>query len=142
MEHVLKCIGSAEDPPFYNSSPDYEPLPDVVLIESSRDSERPPGVRFGTHVHAILATVALCEYDEGEKVAGLQGRILGCTDDEVKAAGSVVNNVLTHELISRAKQAESCGQCRREAPFTIAGRNGTIIEVVIDLAFRFWTVGA
>jgi ATP-dependent helicase/nuclease subunit A len=120
------------------------PLPDIDLIELQRESERPPGARFGTLVHAILATVPLGANPEAvARIAALQGRILGCTNDEVAAASPLVNNVLTHELISRARQAISRGHCRRETPITLTRQDGTIVEGVVDLAFLeldCWTV--
>jgi ATP-dependent helicase/nuclease subunit A len=126
-----KSIGSAK-------------LTEVDVIELQREKERPQGARFGTLVHTILATVALDADSEAiEEMAKLQGRILGCTDDEVTAAIPVVNGVLAHDLIEKANAALGQGHCRRETPITLTRTDGGLIEGVIDLAFlegNTWTI--
>ena len=48
------------------------------------------------------------------------------------AAASVVNAVLQHELMARARQS---ARLRRETPVTWTQQDGTLIEGVLDLAF-------
>jgi hypothetical protein len=118
--------------------------PDVALVETGASGTRPTGPRFGTLVHATLATVAL---DAGaEQVAeavALQARILGAPDDERRAAAAVVGAALAHSLLARAREAWRAGRCRRETPVAVLDADGTLIEGVLDLAWeddRGWTV--
>jgi ATP-dependent helicase/nuclease subunit A len=119
-------------------------LPTVTLVELPRNKERPAGVRFGALVHATLSTVDLDAAPESTKrVATLQGRILGASEEEVEAASITVQTVLGHPLLQRAGRAWLCGQCRRETPITLTLENGTLVEGVIDVAFLeddSWTV--
>jgi hypothetical protein len=105
---------------------------------------RPAGPRFGTLVHATLATVALDAIAEQvTEAVALQARILGAPDDERAAAATVVGAVLAHPLIARAREAERAGRCRRETPLAVHEADGTLLEGVIDLAWEDdggWTV--
>jgi ATP-dependent exoDNAse (exonuclease V) beta subunit len=105
---------------------------------------RPIGPRFGTLVHAILATVALdAERDAVVEVATMQGRILGATPEEIAAAVTLVQAALAHPLLGRAREAWRSGRCRRETPVTVVEPDGSILEGVLDLAFEEdegWTV--
>jgi ATP-dependent exoDNAse (exonuclease V) beta subunit len=105
---------------------------------------RPGGPRFGTLVHATLATVPLdatpAQIAEG---VGLQARILGAPGEEVEAATALVVAAFAHPLMARARDAWRAGRCRREMP--VAGRqpDGTLVEGALDLAFEEagrWTV--
>jgi ATP-dependent helicase/nuclease subunit A len=118
-------------------------LPPVKIIEVPREPDRPSGIRFGALVHAVLATVPLDgDADVIQRVAELQGRTLGSTDEEVESAAKVVQSVLALPILQRARDAAKTHRCRREAP--IAWRHGeTLIEGVIDLAFeegKRWTL--
>ncbi|MCA1649881.1 MAG: PD-(D/E)XK nuclease family protein, partial [Acidobacteria bacterium] len=107
----------------------------VQVVEIAGAAERPRGPRFGTLVHAVLATVAL---DAGEeaiaRTAATQGRILQppASDNEVTAAVKVVSAVLRHDLMARARNAS---RMRRETPITWLQNDGMLIEGVLDLAF-------
>ena len=105
---------------------------------------RPAGPRFGTLVHAALATVALdataAQIDES---VSLQARILGAPPDEARAATALVAAALAHPLMARAREAWHAGRCRRETPVTWRQPDGSLIEGVVDLAFEDgegWTV--
>jgi ATP-dependent helicase/nuclease subunit A len=118
-------------------------LPNVKIVEVPRDPDRPSGIRFGALVHAVLGTVPLDgDADVIRRVAVLQGRTLGSTDEEVESAAKVVQTVLALPILDRAREAAKTNRCRREAP--IAWRRGeTLIEGVIDLAFeegKRWTL--
>jgi ATP-dependent exoDNAse (exonuclease V) beta subunit len=115
----------------------------VEEVERPRDSAR--GKRYGTLVHAVLATVPLDgSADVVGDTVGLQGRILGASVHEVECARVVVNNALKHPLMRRALAAEQRGECRREAPVTLRQPGGDVLEGVIDLAFcednTWWVV--
>jgi ATP-dependent exoDNAse (exonuclease V) beta subunit len=116
----------------------------VTLVELPTDPSRPAGPRFGTLVHAVLATVPL-DGDAAAIIAAatLQGRILGAPPDETTAAASAVAAVLAHPLLRRAATAERRRDCRRETPVTLRATDGTIVDGVVDLAFHddgTWTV--
>jgi ATP-dependent helicase/nuclease subunit A len=118
--------------------------PQVDVVELPRDGERPAGARFGTLVHAALATVALdATAEEATKVVALQGRILGAAEREIMAAADLVRATLSHPLLLRARKAAARGQCRREVPVTLTRQDGSIIEGTVDLVFlddALWTV--
>ena len=116
----------------------------VTLIELPCDVDRPSGPRYGTLVHAVLATVSL-DADRGRvgEVAALQGRTLGATDTEVASAEAVVTAALRHPLMNRAREAAAKAVCRRETPVTFNEPGRALIEGVVDLAFQegdTWTV--
>jgi ATP-dependent exoDNAse (exonuclease V) beta subunit len=117
---------------------------DVTLIETAPGAQRPAGPRFGTLVHAVLATVALDAAPDGIRDAvGLQARILAATAEEADAAIRLVGEALAHPLLARACDAERAGRCRREAPVALRQTDGSVIEGVLDLAFEHdgrWTV--
>jgi ATP-dependent exoDNAse (exonuclease V) beta subunit len=113
---------------------------EVDVIEIDRDPERPSGPRYGSLVHAVLATAPL---DASESVvrpiAEVQGRLLGATAEEVASAAKVVARALAHPILERARHADAC---RRETPVTLGEEDG-LTEGVVDLAFRegeVWTV--
>ncbi|HMJ56834.1 MAG TPA: UvrD-helicase domain-containing protein [Polyangiaceae bacterium] len=106
---------------------------------------RPHGKRFGILVHAVLSTIDLgAGAKRIENQARAQGRLLGATHDEIAAAAASVVAALRHPLLVRAKSAAAC---RRESPLSVKATDGTLIEGVLDLAFReieagtpIWTV--
>ncbi|HZP42934.1 MAG TPA: UvrD-helicase domain-containing protein [Candidatus Binatia bacterium] len=117
---------------------------DVAIAEVAVPSGRPHGTRFGSLVHAVLATVALdAEPDAVAAAAGVQARILGATDAEASAAVDAVVAALGHPLLVRAAEAARAGCCRREVPVTLRLDDGTLVEGVVDAAFcdgGTWTV--
>jgi ATP-dependent exoDNAse (exonuclease V) beta subunit len=114
------------------------------VVDAASGLARPSGPRFGTLVHAILATVALdAARDAVAEVAALQARLLGATPEETAAATAVVEAALAHPLLLRAREAWRRGRCRRECPITAVQADGSILEGVLDLAFEEddgWTV--
>jgi ATP-dependent helicase/nuclease subunit A len=134
-EWAAEAAGSAGSPPAPPSA--------VAMVEIERDLERPTGPRYGALVHAVLATIPLdASRRQIDEVAGLQGRILGATAQEVESAGKVIESVLGHPLMARARESARQGRCRRESAVTLS-REGTLVEGVADLAFLesdTWTV--
>ena len=64
-------------------------------------------------------------------------------ESEATAAVATVKSVLAHPFMSRARETEQNGQCRRETPVTVTLADGTLVEGVLDLAFcdnGKWTV--
>jgi ATP-dependent exoDNAse (exonuclease V) beta subunit len=123
---------------------------DVVLIDAADGgrpraaASRPSGPRFGTLVHATLATVALdATPAQIADAVSLQARILGAPTDEAHAATAAVTVGLAHPLIGRAREAWRVGRCRRETPVACRQPDGSLLEGVVDLAFEDadgWTV--
>jgi ATP-dependent exoDNAse (exonuclease V) beta subunit len=117
---------------------------DVLDVAAGDRIARPSGPRFGTLVHAILATVALdAQPDAIAELARAQGRIRGSTPEESAAATALVEATLAHPLLARAREAWRDNRCRREAPVTGVQADGSILEGVLDLAFEEddgWTV--
>ena len=119
-------------------------LPEPELVELAGDPDRPSGRRFGALVHAVLAVTPLdATADQVGEFAGLEGRMLGATDAEMAAAGVVATAALAHPILERARHADSVGACRREVPVTMQTDDATLVEGVVDLAFRddgMWVV--
>lgn len=124
-------------------------LPEVVLAAEAAEVEstgveraaRPRGPRFGTLVHALLATAPLEALESTlSALARTQGRLLGATEEEERAAVAAVTAALTHPLLLRARAAL---EIRREVPVARVGSDGTLAEGIVDLAFlerEGWTV--
>lgn len=106
----------------------------IEIVELAGSRGRPRGPRFGTLVHAVLATVAL-DAPPGDvlSTAESQGRILLSTSEEVQAAAAIANAVLSHDLMQRARRATTLS---RETPVTWLQDDGMMIEGVLDLAFE------
>jgi ATP-dependent helicase/nuclease subunit A len=121
-----------------------EALTDVSVMELPREAGRPVGARFGTLVHGTLALVDLDASPEStKKTVQLQARILGAPQEEIEAASIVVQAVLAHPLLKRARNASISGQCHREVPITLSLDSGMLVEGVADLAFLEedgWTI--
>lgn len=116
--------------------------PEVTLDKTVVDRDgRPRGKRFGTLVHAALATVAYdCDHATARSSAELHARLLGASADEVTAAADAVMAALAHPLLRRAAAAtRAC----REYPIVCTLADGSLLEGSIDLAFLeddVWTV--
>ncbi len=105
----------------------------IQIVELAGAEGRPRGTRFGTLVHAVLATVPLdAAADVIQRTASTTGRVINAPADEVRAAVEVVKRVLAHDLIGRARAASNV---RRETPLAWVERDGTLVEGVMDLAF-------
>jgi len=106
---------------------------DIQVIEIPGAVNRPRGPRFGSLVHAVLATLPLdASVDLVDRGARTQARILNASGDEIRAAIDVVSAVLRHDLLARARTAS---RVRRETPVTWMQKDGVLIEGVLDLAF-------
>jgi len=108
---------------------------DIERVERG-DVERPGGRRFGALVHALLASIDLnADAKALEAAAFVHGRIVGASDEEVSAAVATISRVLGHPILRRAAGAGSSG-LRRETPILLTLDDRSIVEGVIDLAFR------
>jgi len=107
---------------------------DIRLVALPGSAGRPRGPRFGTLVHAVLATVPLdAPEDVVRRTAETQGRIVGSPAEETNAAAEVATAVLKHDLMTRARAATAV---LRETPLSWMHNDGTLIEGVLDLAFE------
>jgi ATP-dependent exoDNAse (exonuclease V) beta subunit len=117
------------------------PPPEVALAEVARAAGRPSGARFGALVHAVLALTPLGAPREiVASVAAVQARILGAPPEEEAAGVEAALAAFTHPLLRAAAVAEVC---RRETPLSLVDDDGTLVEGVVDCAFRDadgWTV--
>jgi ATP-dependent helicase/nuclease subunit A len=115
----------------------------VIVVDLLKNPRRPSGKRFGSLVHAVLATVPLGDPLSANETAALHGRILGATEAEVRAAANAAVLAMKHPVLERARSAAARGECRREVPLASRDEDGSLIEGVVDLAFRDpngWTV--
>jgi ATP-dependent helicase/nuclease subunit A len=116
----------------------------VIGLGRSGEAARSGGIGFGLLVHGLLANAP---FDAGraalDDLAANDARVLGLGNEESSAAAALVERLLTHELLIRAKNADARRACRRETPITHTLADGTLIEGVVDLAFEEagqWTV--
>jgi ATP-dependent exoDNAse (exonuclease V) beta subunit len=112
------------------------PLVHVEMVERG-DLARPGGRRFGTLVHAILATIDLDAGAEAiQAAADINGRLVGATEEEIQAAIVTVGATLGHPILRRAAATAPKGGLRRETPVLLAIYDRGLVEGVVDLAFR------
>ena len=110
--------------------------PTVEVVELSVEPGRPTGARFGSLVHNLIATVPLDGTLDPGALAELHGRTLGATGAEIAAAATAVRDALVHPLLKSASAATARGECRREVPVSTMTHDGTVLEGVVDLAYR------
>jgi ATP-dependent helicase/nuclease subunit A len=108
-----------------------------VIDVATPDGRRAGGARFGTLVHAVLASVPLTRTDEhsATHLAETHGRVLGATADEIASAGAVVRTVVRHPVLTAAMRAAALGKCYRETPVTLRLDDGSLVEGNVDLAY-------
>jgi ATP-dependent exoDNAse (exonuclease V) beta subunit len=74
----------------------------VETVERRR-AERPGGRRFGTLVHAILATIDLdAEHEAIRAAADINGTLVAATEEEIQAGIETVAAALEHPILRRA----------------------------------------
>ncbi|HEY7058964.1 MAG TPA: UvrD-helicase domain-containing protein [Vicinamibacterales bacterium] len=106
---------------------------DIRIVALPGAAGRPRGARFGTLVHAVLATVPLdAATAVVSRTAETHGRVLGAPPEEVAAAVTVAAAVLDHDLMRRVRVATNV---KRETPVSWLQEDGTLIEGVLDLCF-------
>lgn len=129
--------------PDSRSTPDSPlPTPDILTEDASTQTPRPSGKRFGTLVHALLASVPLsAKAKEVAELAALHAKLLGSSDDEQAAARVIVVAVLKHPRLAEARAAEKAGRpVWREAPISLriadSGGAPQIVDGQVDLAYE------
>ncbi|MDO8679861.1 MAG: 3'-5' exonuclease, partial [Acidobacteriota bacterium] len=114
----------------------------ITVEDGSLQSPRPSGKRFGSLVHALLASVPLdATREQVNELATLHTRLLAATDEECGAASTIVHHVLKHPRLAAAREAEAGGRrVWREAPVTMrldaATAGLTLVDGQIDLAYE------
>ena len=92
--------------------------------------------RFGALVHGILAVVDLnATPKEIGAATRIHGRLVGATEPEMDAAVHTVIAALAHPMMRRAASV-AASNLRRETPILLRQEDGTLLEGVVDLAFR------
>jgi ATP-dependent exoDNAse (exonuclease V) beta subunit len=108
-----------------------------VEIVPDIQAERPTGRRFGVLVHSLLAAIDLdAEFDAVRAAAAVYGRLVAATDEEIDAAVTAVAAALAHPIMRRAAAEAHSGRVRRETPVLLQQDDNTLVEGVVDLAFR------
>lgn len=116
----------------------------VIAIEDAGfGAIRPSGKRFGTLVHAVLATLPLdaTAGDAGE-LAALHAKMFAASDEERDAAAAIAARVLQHPRMAAARVAEAAGRrVWREVPVSLRldeepGGVPQIIDGQVDLAYE------
>ncbi len=104
----------------------------VHRTDATRDG-RPRGKAFGVLVHAVLAEVPFdAKADVVAGAARSAGRMLGASLVDVEHAAAAAASALRHPLLQEAARSEH----RREAPIVLREADGSLVEGVLDLAFR------
>jgi ATP-dependent exoDNAse (exonuclease V) beta subunit len=112
------------------------PLVEVEKLDRG-GLHRPSGRRFGALVHVLLATLELdAGADAIQAAAALNGKVVGATNDEIEAGIAVVSSALEHPIMRRAAASAKKGALRRETPILHTLEGGSLVEGVVDLAFR------
>ncbi|HET9704980.1 MAG TPA: UvrD-helicase domain-containing protein, partial [Vicinamibacterales bacterium] len=118
-------------------------ISDVRVEEAAQlSAPRPSGRRFGTLVHALLATIPLEASAAGiRELAALHARLFAATDEERDVAAAIAVNVLKHPRLQAARAAESKGRrAWREAPVSLRVDDGSgaprLVDGQVDLAYQ------
>ncbi|MEO8841764.1 MAG: UvrD-helicase domain-containing protein, partial [Kofleriaceae bacterium] len=148
-ELALSALFGSPSPPSAHAETAAGPPLLAVALETvpGNRAGRPRGKRFGTLVHAMLASVNLRgDATHVQRVGANHARLVGATPQERDAAIVAVRNALAHPLMVRAAAAEDRGSLRREVP-VVVGTAAGLVEGVVDLAFsddvggsETWTV--
>jgi ATP-dependent exoDNAse (exonuclease V) beta subunit len=107
-----------------------------VLVESTTAvrTTRAHGKRFGILVHAVLANVDLdADRDQIVTITRAQGRLVGAAASEETSAVDATIAALAHPWLARARAS---ADVRREASLSHLQEDGSLLEGVVDLAFR------
>jgi len=111
----------------------------AVVALPGRDAARSHGPVFGALVHAILGVAPFDATKAAlDQIARREARGLGASEEEAADAAAVAARALGHDLVVRARAADTRGACRRESPitFTMTGDPEVVVEGVVDLAFE------
>ena len=106
---------------------------EVVTLDSAQG--RPSGTRFGTLVHAVLATRAAGRERCGHPRHRVDSITRGRRNERgVSGRRDVVEAALRHPLFDAARAAATAGRCLRETPVTLTVGD-ELVEGTVDFAF-------
>jgi ATP-dependent exoDNAse (exonuclease V) beta subunit len=129
---TVTALARSEAPEYFRTRPSVQ----VEMIDRG-DSERPSGRRFGALVHAMLASIDLdAGLDAIQTSGAINGRLVGAPEEEIRAAVVTVRAALGHPILQTAAASARKGELRRETPVLLTLDDGSLVEGVVDLAFR------
>jgi ATP-dependent exoDNAse (exonuclease V) beta subunit len=117
----------------------------IAIEDAGFGALRPSGKRFGTLVHAVLATLPLAASpSEVNELSALHAKLFAATDEERGAAASIAIKLLQHPRFVAARAAEAAGRrVWREVPVSLRTSGGsgdasaqTIVDGQVDLAYE------
>jgi ATP-dependent exoDNAse (exonuclease V) beta subunit len=109
----------------------------IEVVDLPRAAGRPFGPRFGSLVHATLATVALdADAEAVLRIARTHARVLLADNQEAAAAAEAVTGALAHPLFARVRAAGALGRSARECPVMWRTSDGSIVEGTVDVVFE------
>ena len=122
----------------------HDPVPNILVEDAAQlSAPRPSGKRFGTLVHALLATMPLdAGPAEATDLAALYAKLFAAPDAERDAAASIGASLVKHSRWRAAKEAAAAGRrVWREAPVSLSvktepGEAPTIVDGQVDLAYE------
>jgi ATP-dependent helicase/nuclease subunit A len=119
------------------------PAHPITIEDAGFGAIRPSGKRFGTLVHAVLATLPLdADATEVGELAALHAKLFAAPEDERAAAAGIATRLLQHPRIAAARAAEAAGKrVWREAPVSlrldpVANEPPHIVDGQVDLAYE------
>jgi ATP-dependent exoDNAse (exonuclease V) beta subunit len=115
----------------------------IALEDAGFGVMRPSGKRFGTLVHAVLATLRLdATPDEVDDLATVHARMFAAPDDEREAAAGIAKKLLQHPRFKAARDADAAGRrVWREAPVSLrlddpSSGAPRLVDGQVDLAYE------
>ena len=115
----------------------------IALEDAGFGVIRPSGKRFGTLVHAVLATLPLdASVDEVDELAALHAKLFAAPDDERAAAAGIAVKLLKHPRFTAAREAEAAGRrVWREVPVSLwmddpGNPTPRLVDGQVDLAYE------
>ncbi len=141
---VATATESVRDSAEKTGRPQQTHISNVMVEDASQVMDaRPSGKRFGTLVHALLATLPLdaTAADVGD-LAALHAKLFGASDEERVAATAMAAAVTRHSRWQEARASAAAGRrVWREAPVSMRlddEQSGppTIVDGQVDLAYE------
>ena len=118
------------------------PKHEIPIEDAGFGAIRPSGKRFGTLVHAVLATLPLdAKAGTVTELAALHAKLFAAPDDERAAAAAIATRLLQHPRIAAARAAEAAGRrVWREVPIALRMDDSDgppqIVDGQVDLAYE------
>lgn len=122
----------------------HDPVPSILVEDAAQlSAPRPSGKRFGTLVHALLATMPLdAGPAEATELAALYAKLFAAPDAERDAAAAIGASLVKHSRWRAAKEAAAAGRrVWRETPVSLSiktepGETPTVVDGQVDLAYE------